>query len=649
MSDDAANHRRRERGAWLASHRQKLQHERSGLLQEESGWGWARLFSFFAAVAIWYPLADQALLAAVSSIMLFILFGLCVRRHHVARDQRELADRTLQMVDESLQRCGGTVIAVRPGVRPDDAGDASLKLIPVVEEGPTWALTEQERDDLDLYGLPVGLFGLLNRSSTVFGSRRLRDVVEHPSISIEHIHSRQEAVRWLENDSVQRLRVMGAAAVLRGQDAAMEKLATALRTAAPLPWPLFCTVLRIWSVVTATITLAVVVLICAGHLDLWVIVAGLLFINGSAYAMIRRTLNERIRSWIDLEKAAKGYLHAATVAAEALPDSTSLKRVHDCLAVAASPAALPVLCRRVGWADAGGIAHAFFNCLLIYDLHVVASILNCVLPDRDKLLDGLAALADLDVFTSLACFAYENGACDAACYPTFTAEPGLSIVDGRHPLISPERVVPNDVHLCPETRMYVVTGSNMAGKSTLLRMCGVNCLLAQIGTIAMAKQMTLSPLRLITDLQARDNLGEDESYFLAEVRHIRRMVAPQVENGTILGLIDEPFRGTNSIEQQAASLAVLEHMSNSSHFSLVATHEQVLTEFAERCEAAENHHFREDLEAAGLVFDYRLHPGAARTRNALRVLQREGYPPELLANAHRWMRIGPGDGNPGTR
>jgi DNA mismatch repair ATPase MutS len=171
----------------------------------------------------------------------------------------------------------------------------------------------------------------------------------------------------------------------------------------------------------------------------------------------------------------------------------------------------------------------------------------------------------------------------------------------------------------------------------LLRMCGVNCLLAQIGTVVMAEAMTLCPVRLISDLQVRDNLADDESYFLAEVRHLRRMVVPESDGGHLLGLMDEPFRGTNSAEQVAAALAVVEHLLRTPNFFLLATHEQRLTGLADKLDGAENRHFQENLSAEGLVYDYRLRLGPAVTRNALRVLQREGYPRALLDRAQEWL------------
>jgi DNA mismatch repair ATPase MutS len=186
------------------------------------------------------------------------------------------------------------------------------------------------------------------------------------------------------------------------------------------------------------------------------------------------------------------------------------------------------------------------------------------------------------------------------------------------------------------SRIWIVTGSNMAGKSTFLRMVGVNSLLAQIGATPTARGMRLTPLRLISDLRARDNLAQSESYFLSEVRHLRRMIAPPAGDEPVLGLIDEPFRGTNSQDQTAASVAVVRHLLACGHLFLLATHDRHLTTLADG-RAAANFHFRENLGSDGLVFDYKLHVGPATTRNALRILEHEGYPESLLHDAHAWL------------
>jgi hypothetical protein len=614
-----------------------VQSRRDRLHRIEWGWGWARLFTFFAAIVVWYPLAERTAPAAAATLVFLVLFSLSVRRHAKARKRRELADRVLLMLDEAQQRCGAEIVLIRDRCRPEDPDDDRLALSPILDDGPKCRLTEQERDDLDFYSAPVGLFGLVNRCSSGFGARRLRDLIENPLLSIAHLRRRQQAVVWLEQNPGRRFHMMGAAAVLRDRDTLLENLLVAIRQAEPLPWGSRKVVLRIWSLVSAVLTIIALLQTGLGRYGWAALILALLLLNSLLYLRMRQTLNRCLRPWKNVQTAAKGLWHVSQESAESLPGQEGLGLLRDCFAPAVEKHVLPALCRRVGWVDAGGMMHALFNAMFFYDLHVAASVLGCVVPNRERLTATFAALADLEALLSLACFASESLTVSGVSYPKFVDDKVIEIVGGKHPLIDVARVVPNDIHLTPKTRLWVVTGSNMAGKSTLLRMCGVNCLLAQIGTVVMAEAMTLCSVRLISDLQVRDNLADDESYFLAEVRHLRRMIVPESDGGHILGLMDEPFRGTNSAEQVAAALAVVEHLLKTPNFFLLATHEQQLTGLADKLDGAENRHFQENLSAEGLVYDYRLRPGPAVTRNALRVLQREGYPRALLDRAQEWL------------
>jgi DNA mismatch repair ATPase MutS len=149
--------------------------------------------------------------------------------------------------------------------------------------------------------------------------------------------------------------------------------------------------------------------------------------------------------------------------------------------------------------------------------------------------------------------------------------------------------------------------------------------------------MQWSPVRLMTDVRVRDDLAKHESYFLSEVRRLRRMVLDADPRTPILGLIDEPFRGTNSQEKRAAGVATLEHLMGSPNLFVVATHEEALALTAARTPSADNRHFQENLTDAGIEFDYRLCPGPASTKTALRILERERYPEALLQRASHLM------------
>jgi DNA mismatch repair ATPase MutS len=287
----------------------------------------------------------------------------------------------------------------------------------------------------------------------------------------------------------------------------------------------------------------------------------------------------------------------------------------------------------VTWTESGGLFYQVLNLILLMDVLVAHGILRVAVPLRRPLLQGVATVRDVDALCSLAAFAAEQ---PRRCWPELVDDLQLTITRGTHPLLDPGRAVPNDLTLHHDCRLWIVTGSNMAGKSTYLRMIGLNVLFAQVGTAVCAEALSLCPLRLVSDLRARDDLGRNESYFLAEVRHLRRMVLPPPGATPILGLIDEPFRGTNSDDQTAASVAVVRHLLEQPNLYVLATHDRHLTGLADGVRAR-NWHFQENITADEMVFDYRLHAGPAQTRNALRILERELYPPELVTAARRWL------------
>ena len=618
---------------WLVGYQQEAQQRGEQLRATESRWAWARLLAFGAAVVVWWLTGGVIWLAALLSAGSLGLFVCSIRNHRGTKARRKAADRLLVMIGEAQQRCGGRVRLIRSWQHPEDPTETGAALPSTLESGEFWALTDQERDDLNLYAPPVGMFGLLNRCSTILGARRLSQMLDHPLLSPERIRLRQVAVHWLHEHPAERLGLMSGAAALRGQDDSLDRLVRALRGASPLPGSMLSRYLRWWTIPSALIVLAVIGGVAMANFKMVYVFLALLLFNGLLFERTRRELRSRLEPWRNLTPTLCGYLVAARQAVTDLPVETELGSLRKHFRAVRTPRVLPALCRILPWGDSGGLFHALANILFFYDLHVAEAILGVAVPHRDKLIAGLSALADLEALLSLGSFAGEQ---PVACYARPSDKPTVKVTGGRHPLIPPERVVPNQVMLAPEANLWIITGSNMSGKSTLLRMVGVNTLLAQMGTVATAEEMIFRPVRLISDLQARDSLPDEESYFLAEVRHVRRMVLPPEGPDPVLGLLDEPFRGTNSQEQLAASLAVVQYLLGSPNFFLVATHEQRLTELAEGTRAR-NYHFAENLSSDGLVFDYRLCSGPTQTRNALRVLEREGYPPDILARAGEWM------------
>ncbi|UCG33865.1 MAG: hypothetical protein JSU68_04355, partial [Phycisphaerales bacterium] len=448
---------------WLAGYLAEAKARQSQSRTVESRWAWVRLFVFVAAMLVWWPVDAPFWLAAPLSAAGLILFIHAVRRHRQAKLRREAADRLLVMIAESEKRCCGQVALIRSWQKPEDPAETDAMLEPIVESGKTWPLSEQEEDDLDLYARPVGIFGLLNRCSTASGARRLRDMLDRPMLAIERIETRQETVRWLSEHPAERLRLMAGAAVLRGEDVRLDQLALNIRRATPLPGWMLSKYLQWWTLPSVTITLGCVVSLATAHFGAVYVLGALLLVNGTLFMRVQRELRARLEPWRNLTRTAKGYLLTSRQAVEDLPLQSELGVLRKTFQGVRRPMVLPALCGRLPWADTGGLFHALANALFFYDLHVAESILTVVVRHRDTLLQGLSAVADFEALLSLATFAWEQ---PDKRFPQLVGTPGIWISAGRHPLIPPERAVPNDVRLSPASRLWVISGSNMAGKST---------------------------------------------------------------------------------------------------------------------------------------------------------------------------------------
>jgi len=625
---------------WLIVRREQCEGERARYRRLETRWSWIRLFAFVAGVSAVVLLWDDLLLAAAVGGLGLLAFAAAVVRHADCEDKRVFIERTLMVVKESL--CAGEQRdhPVRAWQRPEDPPGARASLPTIIDPGPGWTLSDQERDDLDLYGPPVGIFGLLNRTSTDLGARRLRDMLDSPCLSCEHIRQRQQAVRWLDAHNEQRLHVMAAATALRGRSGPLDRLVELLHQVEPAPRSIVSTGIRIWSVFSGLLVVYAIARISVGSYAWLRVFVAVLVLNSLLLFVHRRTLSQlraAVAPWADLPDTLKRLLPVAKHARRELPDDGQLGVLKDHFAEVVAHGRIPSLCAWLEWAGLHGAVRSVLNMLIFLDLHVEEAVLARVVPSCDLLLRGLSATAELEAICSLASFSAEMA---TACYPRPATQTSLVVEDGWHPLMLERDSTPNSIRLTADTRTWVITGPNAAGKSTFLRMVGVNAVLAQAGAAVPATEMTWSPVRLMTDVRIRDSLARNESYFLSEVRRLRRMVLDSQDSTPILGLIDEPFRGTNSQERIAASIALLEYLTASSHLFLVATHEETLAQVAAKTASAENHHFQEHLHDGGITFDYRLRSGPATTKTALRILEREGYPDSLLDRARQLMADG---------
>jgi DNA mismatch repair ATPase MutS len=207
-----------------------------------------------------------------------------------------------------------------------------------------------------------------------------------------------------------------------------------------------------------------------------------------------------------------------------------------------------------------------------------------------------------------------------------------------HPLIPEARCVKNDVALGGATRVLIVSGSNMSGKSTLLRSVGVNAVLALAGAPVRAARLVMSPVALGATLRVQDSLQEGTSRFYAELVRLRDLVQIAAGPVPLLFLLDEILHGTNSHDRRLGAAGIVRGLIERGAIGLVTTHDLALSEVAgDPALRAINVHFEDRLEQGQMTFDYRMRPGVVRTSNALALMQTLGLwrPEDEIAEKDR--------------
>jgi DNA mismatch repair ATPase MutS len=199
-----------------------------------------------------------------------------------------------------------------------------------------------------------------------------------------------------------------------------------------------------------------------------------------------------------------------------------------------------------------------------------------------------------------------------------------------HPLLRDDVRVHNDVTIGPPGTFLLVTGSNMSGKSTLLRAIGVNAVLAQAGGPVCAAALTLPPVELWTSVRVQDSLERGVSFFLAELQRLKLIVdaatrAREQGGPRVLYLLDEILQGTNTVERSIAARRIIAYLVEQGALGAVSTHDLALADDPRLRQAAEAVHFTDTVgegpHAPPMSFDYRLRPGVATTTNALRLMR----------------------------
>lgn len=235
----------------------------------------------------------------------------------------------------------------------------------------------------------------------------------------------------------------------------------------------------------------------------------------------------------------------------------------------------------------------------------------------------LKAIGEIEALLSLANYSYEH---PQDSFPEFTVEgPQFIAEDLGHPLIPAATCVRNDLSLDAETRVLFISGSNMSGKSTLLRAVGVNIVLAMAGAPVRARRLQLAAVQVGASIRINDSLQEGSSRFQAEITRLRQIFDLATRGMPVLFLLDELLQGTNSKDRRIGAEGILRALVQRNDIGLVTTHDLALTEIADALPGKlKNVHFQEEIEQGVMRFDYRLRPGIVEKSNGLELMRMMG-------------------------
>ena len=268
------------------------------------------------------------------------------------------------------------------------------------------------------------------------------------------------------------------------------------------------------------------------------------------------------------------------------------------------------------------------NLLVPWDFYF-AWRLESLKPQLQKQLpQWLESLWELEALNALAHFAWLH---PERSFPNLNNDkPIFQARTLGHPLLPPQHKVCNDFQFQNLGEAILLTGSNMAGKSTFLKSLGLNAVLAQAGSVVDAQSLQMPLLRLHCCIKVSDSVTDGISYFYAEVRRLKQiLVAINEENPVpVMFLVDEIFKGTNNRERLIGSRSYLKELCGKHAFGGVSTHDLELVQLAEDTADLENYHFREHIYQQRMVFDYKIQKGPSPTTNALKIMAIEGLPIE---------------------
>lgn len=555
----------------------------------------------FAGLILFYRSGTWAVVLTVCCT--FLPFFILVKVHNRLYFRKEQLETQLKLNQDELKGLEGDYSVFDEGREFIDAGHPYSY-------------------DLDLFGRK-SLFQALGRTCTHIGKQTLATWMQHHLMEKAAIETRQESIRDMSRrmEFREAFRVTGS--INRGADSDEEEISRWSRTPSVLQhlwWVKLC----LWAVPGINILLLALGLLHILSLS-WFGMMFTVFVILSFGLIQRGTLIQE--TYGKKLKTLNRYAKLITLAKGETWQAPALRELTDKLDIDGhSPAeALTQLSKELDRLDLRNnqLLYVILEGSMFFQLRQIVRIERWKARYGKYLMGWLEAVGELDALCSLGTFAYNH---PAYTYPTIAGQPFCFLARNMgHPLMPEAQCVKNDATIPSRPYFLIITGANMAGKSTYLRTIGVNYLLACMGCPVCCESLTLYPAHLITSLRTTDSLSDNESYFFAELKRLKRIIDLLNKGQELFIILDEILKGTNSADKQKGSLDLIRQFMRLKADGIIATHDLLLGTLADQFpEYIRNYCFEADIKDNELTFSYRLREGVAQNMNACFLMRKMG-------------------------
>lgn len=573
----------------------------SSLSRRATQVSWLRVVVFAATIASIYWLWDNSTMCLIASIA-GITFFLGLARYHDRLLRLKAKQETKLHLAQSRMRVISGDLSQQP------QGNNHIDQM------------HRFSFDLDIFGAN-SLFSMLDSTSTSIGAAHLAQWLKNPLTNHDAIIARQEAIGEISQMNSLRIEFHASGKTIE-QEERQEipdfenrpsfKLPMALTILAYCAAPIF--ILVIFLYILNIVPGSSIIWLIAGYLTIASIVSKKIGkLHQWLYSTVERLVSrEQLFQQIENTKFQSSMMIELqnNLKKDNKKASQSIKRLSRLL---------KSLDQRYN-----AIGFILFNGTTLWDIIIINLINRWMNKHGENLAKWMKTLGEIDAICALATYAFEN---PEYTYPQIdtTGKTIMQAEEMGHPLIHKSKRINNPLPIMTQHSFIIITGANMAGKSTYLRTIGINYLLAMVGAPVAAKSMTFTPASLFTGLRTNDSLANGESYFFAELKRLQAVIDEASQGKPMFILLDEILRGTNSADKQRGSLALVKKLITLPIGGVLATHDLALGLLADEYpQNISSYCFEAEIEGDSLTFDYKLHKGVAHNLNAYFLMEKMG-------------------------